>query len=81
MFRYWLLLAVMFTGGCSSLHKLDYHGVPENKLDIVIVTSRHYGTNPARDPQWSADAWSIKERLVGHPMFAAHRSRINVTAG
>lgn len=57
MFRHSLLLGVIFTGGCSSLHILNYHSVPEDKLAIAIIPSRHYGTDPARNPQWSVDAW------------------------
>jgi len=56
----------------------ESNGSAREKLDIVIVPSHHYLSNPGEDAQWLIDANTIKHKLWNYPLFIAHRSRMNI---
>lgn len=73
-----LLICIFLLCGCGRIHVLESNGSAREKLDIVLMPSHHYLSDPGEDAQWLIDANTVKEKLLNYPLFSAHRSRMNI---
>src|SRR5918911_680022 len=73
-----LCFSLLGSASYSDRTVLEFNGPPGKKLDIVLVPSHYYGTKAGANPQWTADAETIRKTLLEHHFWKRYRAKINL---